>query len=97
MLLGASLCSGIVTAGNNIDYIAGKRYGNYYYKGNIPSDELPKSIKKYLDKNYPNHDIIVSKRQNNGKYFVKIRFGGNNYRSYYRSLVFDYEGNVIKG
>jgi hypothetical protein len=28
---------------------------------------------------------------------IKIRFGGNGYHSYYRSLVFDHKGSLIKG
>ena len=70
---------------------------NGYYKGNIPHDKLPDAIKKYLKETYPDHYIIVSKRKGNGNYFVKIRYGGNQYRSYYRSLVFGYDGSVIKG
>ncbi|EGK01340.1 hypothetical protein [Dysgonomonas gadei] len=68
-----------------------------YYKGNISPEQLPETIKKYLDKNYPDHMIMVSKRKGNGKYFIKIRFGGNGYHSYYRSLVFDHKGSLIKG
>lgn len=75
-------------------------YHKPYYKGNkgnISPESLPKPILKYLKKNYSDYEILVSKRKNNGNYFVKIRFEGNNYHSYYRSLVFDHEGRVIKG
>jgi|GEM_PF-3153224 hypothetical protein len=68
-----------------------------YYKGNISSDELPKKVKEYLKKHYTDHTIMISKKKDNGNYFVKIRYKGRGSRPYYRSLVFDYEGNIIKG
>ncbi len=67
-----------------------------YRKGTISPKELPKAIVKYLDKNYPDYTILLSKRKNNGSYFVKIRFAGDEHHPYYRSLVFDSEGRVIK-
>ncbi|WFE86907.1 MULTISPECIES: hypothetical protein [Parabacteroides] len=67
-----------------------------YRKGNISPKELPKAIVKYLEKNYPDYTILLSKRKNNGNYFVKIRFDGDGHHPYYRSLVFDSEGRVIK-
>lgn len=72
-------------------------YSQSYYKGNISSEQLPKAITKYLDKEYPDYAIIRSKKKNNGTYFVKIRFQRDRNHSYYRSLVFDHNGNVIKG
>jgi len=81
---------------NDTCYPYGK-YGKQYPKGNISPKELPATTLKYLDENYPDHDIIVCKRKGNGNYFVKIRFGENQYRPYYRSLVFDSRGSVIKG
>lgn len=81
----------------NADAINHKREYYRYYKGNYSPEKLPKAIIKYLEKEYPDYEIIVSKKKNNGVYFIKIRFGGNMYRSYYRSLVFDYDGRVIKG
>jgi len=73
------------------EYVNGNRY-----KGNIAPEDLPKPIKEYLKEHYPDHTIIVSKRQGNHKYFVKIRYGENQYRKYYRSLVFDNEGKPVK-
>jgi len=67
------------------------------YKGNIHPDDLPKAIRKYLKNTYPDYYIMVSKRKGNGNYFVKIRYGKDQYRSYYRSLVFNHDGSVIKG
>lgn len=72
-------------------------YNRYYPKGNIDVKDLPKPITKYLDKNYSGYTIIVAKRKGNGNYFVKIRYGKNEYHPYYRSLVFNHEGKVIKG
>lgn len=73
-------------------------YKPYYKgnKGNISPESLPKPILKYLKKNYSDYEILVSKRKNNGNYFVKIRFEGNHNHSYYRSLMFDHDGWVIK-
>jgi len=67
------------------------------HKGNIPPEKLPEPVLTYLKKNYPEYVIMISKMKNNGNYFVKIRFSGNRYRRYYKSLVFDHEGHVIKG
>lgn len=74
-----------------------KEYSEKYYKGNIRKEELPQSIIEYLDKEYPGYTIIKSARKNNGTYFVKIRYSKNKYRPFYRSLVFDHEGNTVKG
>lgn len=73
------------------------KYSKTYYKGNIAPEDLPEVIIEYLDENYPDYTIMVSKIKNNGNYFVKIRYAGNKYRSYYRSLVFNHKGGVIKG
>ncbi len=87
-----------IQAGNNT---TGNREWNYnkgyYPKGNISPEQLPESIKKYLNKNYPDYSIMVCKRQNNGKYFVKVRYNNNNGYNRYRSLVFNSDGSVIKG
>lgn len=74
------------------------RYENIekYHKGNIFPKELPKATIKYLRENYPNYTILISKRKNNGNYFVKIRFDGDGHYPYYRSLVFDSKGHIIK-
>ncbi len=94
-----SITISTISAENNTIAKVEWSYGYPYkeYKGNIAPEKLPKSIQKYLNENYPDHSVIVSKRKGNGNYFVKIRFGGNQYRSYYRGLVFDSEGSVIKG
>lgn len=75
----------------------GTEYFQKYYKGNISPDKLPKVIIKHLEKNYPGYSIMISKRKGNGYYFVKIKYNGNKYRPYYRSLVFDQDGNAVKG
>lgn len=90
---------------NSSDLSAGRKnkrtynteYSYNHHKGNIHPDKLPKSIKKYLKETYPGHYVMVSKRKGNGNYFVKIRYGGNQHRQYYRSLVFAHDGSVIKG
>jgi len=95
----------IIANVSNISYASIKEAGHYgkgypaghYYKGNISPDKLPDTIKKYLKETYPDHYIIVSKKKGNGNYFVKIRYGGDKYRSYYRSLVFADNGSLIKG
>ena len=68
-----------------------------YAKGNISPESLPKAITQYLKKNYRDYEIIVSKKKNNGKYFVKIRYDAGYSHPYYRSLVFDQNGKAIKG
>ncbi|MDH6304927.1 hypothetical protein M2459_001664 [Parabacteroides sp. PF5-5] len=89
---------GACMADANTDYVHYKRnYGQTYYKGYVSPKELPKAVIKYLDKHYPDYTIMISKRKGNGHYFVKIRFAGNGYHAYHRSLVFDSEGRVIKG
>lgn len=102
LILFALFATGLssISAVNENVYKYNYEFHKPYYKGqkgNISPESLPKSITKYLKKHYSDYEIIVSKRKNNGKYFVKIRFGGNNQHSYYRSLVFDHEGKVIKG
>ncbi|WP_280647903.1 MULTISPECIES: hypothetical protein [unclassified Dysgonomonas] len=89
--------SAVSVAGNSSTIGGGGKHGQTYHKGNISPKELPKAITKYLKENYEGYTILVSKRKNNGNYFVKIRFSGNRHYSYYRSLVFDNEGRVIKG
>lgn len=66
-------------------------------KGNISADNLPEAVKEYLTRNYPSYTVMVAKKKNNGKYYVKIRYNENQGRPYYRSLVFDYNGDLIKG
>lgn len=73
------------------------RYEHHgYQKGNISPDDLPRAIKKYIQEKYPDCTILVSKRKGNGDYFVKVRYDGNRHRPYYRSLVFDHAGKLIK-
>lgn len=97
-LFAIALC-GVHAVNGNVHTYSYEYHKPYYKgnKGNISPESLPKPILKYLKKNYSDYEILVSKRKNNGNYFVKIRFGSNNYHSYYRSLVFDHEGRVIKG
>ncbi|NDV97037.1 hypothetical protein D0T84_19310 [Dysgonomonas sp. 521] len=101
ILLAVSLPAIQATSNNIAEYKyndgKGYPYGRNYPKGNMSPKQLPAPILKYLNENYPGYSIIVSKRKGNGNYFVKIAFGSNQYRSYYRSLVFDHEGTVIKG
>jgi len=66
-------------------------------KGNISPEDLPRTAKKYIQEKYPDCTILVSKRKGNGNYYVKVRYEGNQYRPYYRSLVFDHAGKLIKG
>lgn len=77
----------------------GKRYEkNYYYKkGKISHEELPTSVKKYLKDTYPDHDVVIAKRKGDGYYYVKIRYNHNYKKPYYRSLVFDPNGKIVKG
>ncbi|MDR2916952.1 MAG: hypothetical protein LBV74_19335 [Tannerella sp.] len=94
MSLNASATSGKV---NGNDRIHKYEYHKPYFKGNISPENLPQMITKYLKKNYPNYEVMVSKKKNNGNYFVKIRYQGNHSHSYYRSLVFNNNGKLIKG
>ncbi|SHG22087.1 hypothetical protein [Dysgonomonas macrotermitis] len=84
--------------GNSTEFVTG-RYdrGRYYQKGNMDARNLPSNITKYLKKNYGDYDIMVAKRKGNGYYYLKISYPGNNYRPYYRSLVFDEKGKIVKG
>ncbi len=95
LIFGLSLvCTELQAKGRGQGY----RYENRSYrKGNIAIDDLPSNVIKYLDKNYPDYFIMVAKRKGNGYYFVKIRSNNDYKRSYYRSLVFDTEGRVVKG
>lgn len=88
------VCTKLQAEGRNQEY---KYENRSYRKGNIAIDDLPSNTIKYLDKNYPDYFIMVAKRKGNGYYFVKIRFNNDNRRPYYRSLVFDTKGNVVKG
>lgn len=76
-------------------------HGRYHYgrhsKGNRNVCDLPSSITKYLKKHYGKYDVMVAKRKGNGYYYLKISYDGNSYRPYYRSLVFDERGKVVKG
>jgi len=96
ILMVVSICS-LKAAPDRIGYGSTEMSPRTYYKGNISPESLPEPIMKYLEKNYPDYTIVVSKRKGNGNYYVKIRFKGNNYRQYHRSLVFDSSGKVIKG
>lgn len=82
---------------NTLELNQGRRYKRGYYKGNVSSEDLPSSITRYLQKHYSDYEIVISKRKGNGYYYLKIAYGGNSYRSYYRSLVFDHNGDVVKG
>jgi hypothetical protein len=81
---------------NTIEQNLGRRYYRGY-KGNVSSKDLPSEIRRYLDKHYPDYELVVSKRKGNGYYYVKIRYNHDSYRPYYRSLVFDEDGRVVKG
>ena len=97
LLLFAFIALSLAQVSAHADF--GNRYknGRYANKGNISSSQLPKSITKYLNKNYPDHVIMVSKLKGNGYYYVKIRYNNDGQRPYYRSLVFDNNGSVVKG
>lgn len=84
-------------ADNTLEQTQGRRYKRGYYKGNVASEDLPSSITRYLKKYYSDYEIVISKRKGNSYYYVKIAYGGNAYRSYYRSLIFDENGDVVKG
>lgn len=76
--------------------------GRYYHhgrhnKGNMDVCDLPANITKYLNKHYGKYDVVVAKRKGNGYYYLKISYDGNSYRPYYRSLVFDERGKIVKG
>lgn len=74
------------------------RYNHGYYKGNMDVCDLPNNITKYLNKYYGDYDVMVAKRNKaNGYYYLKISYGGNSHRPYYRSLVFDEKGRAVKG
>lgn len=77
---------------------SGKYYkGNRYQKGNLSPEQLPNNVKKYLKEYYPEHSILVCKKKGDGYYFVKIQYPGERSYYYYRSLVFDTKGKVVKG
>lgn len=105
MLLMGLLMTGFATAyagssfvsENALEQNQGKRNNNTYYKGNVSSKDLPSSITRYLEKHYSDYEIVISKRKGNGYYYLKISYGGNAYRPYYRSLVFDQNGDIVKG
>lgn len=82
---------------NSLEQSVGRRYKRGYYKGNVSPENLPSSITRYLKKHYSDYEIVISKRKGNDYYYLKIAYGGNAYRSYYRSLVFDENGDVVKG
>lgn len=58
---------------NNESYNQGRP--GYHYQ--IPVEQLPKPIIKHLEKKYKDYEIIISKRKNNGNYFIKIQYDGN--------------------
>lgn len=74
----------------------GRYYHGRHHKGNMNVRDLPSNITKYLNKHYNNYDILVSKRRGNGYYYVKISYDGNSHHPYYRSLIFDEKGKVVK-
>ena len=81
---------------NTIEQDQGRRYKKGYYKGNVTLEDLPSSITQYLKKHYSDYEIVISKRKGNGYYYLKIVHGENTYRSNYRSLVFDQDGDIVK-
>ncbi len=89
--------SSTFVADNTLEQTQGRRYKRGYYKGNVASEDIPSTITRYLKKHYSDYEIVISKRKGNGYYYLKIAYGGNAYRSYYRSLVFDENGDVVKG
>ena len=88
---------------NYLNY-RGNRYYNHHNNNNnrnnqtsIPKDKLPSGVVKYLDKNYPGNEIMISKQKSDGYFYVKIRYNQNANRPYYRNLVFDQKGNPVRG
>lgn len=82
---------------NNSDLNIGNRNHNQYSNTGIPKDNLPKNIIDYLNKEYSDYIIMISKKKDNGYYYVKIRYNQNARRPYYRNLVFDQNGNPVRG
>lgn len=64
-------------------------------KNNVNPKDLPASIIQYVEKNYPDYSIILSKRNGDGYYYLKINDGKDRCNSRYRSLVFDNKGKVV--
>lgn len=103
-LLIACLSIGFVTmqaeASSTSEYLVEMGRGRYHhgknYRGNSERN-LPSNITKYLNKHYGRYDVIVSKRKGNGYYYLKISYDGNSHRPFYRSLVFDEKGKIVKG
>lgn len=87
-----------INASNDYALTSKAELGNRnYYQGNFSVNDLPKSIIKYLEQNYSGYSIMICKRKGDGYYYLKISYPGNQYRRFYRNLVFDYNGNVVKG
>lgn len=96
-VLTAISLSGVHAESKNIHNHSHYEYYKTDSKGNISPESLPKTITQYLKKNYPDCEIMVSKKKKNGNYFIKIRYRTGHSHSYYRSLVFDAAGKTIKG
>lgn len=85
---------------NNPDHRNHNNNNNHNNRNNqtpISKDKLPSDLIKYLNKNYPGNEIMLSKLKSDGYYYVKIKYNQNASRPYYRNLVFDQKGNPVRG
>ena len=85
------------TTEQSVELGRGRYYHGRHNRGNINICDLPSNITKYLNKHYGKYDVMVAKGKGNGYYYLKISCDGNSYRPYYRSLVFDEKGRIVKG
>lgn len=104
ILLVAFLSIGLITLQAEVSSIneqtmelnRGRYYHGRHHKRNMNISDLPSNITKYLNKHYGSYDILVAKRKGDGYYYIKISYDGNSHRPYYRSLVFDEKGKIVK-
>lgn len=76
------------------------RHNNSYYQSSendVPKEKLPKAVTKYLGKQYPGYQVMLSKQKEDGYFYVKIKYNNKSNRPYYRDLVFDQKGNTVRG
>ena len=66
----------------------------------IPTSEIPLSISKYVNENYPNYEISVCNLREmpkvNTHYYLEVRFPEVGSKDAPSVLTFDYVGNLIK-
>lgn len=62
----------------------------------IKVEELPESVRKYIESHYSKPSILVTRLNDNGNYYVRISYDVNRPYPYYRSLVFSPKGEIIK-